>query len=157
VALGAWAPAIRFYGWTDAVRDGAGAGAAAALAAAAALHAYWAAGGRAGLGAAVPERNGRPAFAPGRLATAAVAVALLAAAVLPAIRLHGAPAALPGSLLAVACWVLALLFTVRAIGDFHYVGFFKRVRGSRFADLDSAAYSPICLLLGLALADVAWR
>lgn len=84
-------------------------------------------------------------------------MALLVAAALPAALLRWAAVPMPGSLLAAACWVLALLFTARAIGDFRYVGFFKRIRGSRFAALDSAAYSPICFLLGLALADVAWR
>ena len=33
---------------------------------------------------------------------------------------------------------------LRAIGDFRYVGFFKRVRDSSFARLDTLAYSPLC-------------
>ena len=44
----------------------------------------------------------------------------------------------------------------RAIGDFKYVGFFKRVRGSKFARMDTLVYSPLCLLLALGVARVAW-
>jgi hypothetical protein len=44
---------------------------------------------------------------------------------------------------------------VRAIGDFNYVGFFKRRRGTRFAHLDTRLYSPLALGLGLGTAIVA--
>ena len=50
--------------------------------------------------------------------------------------------------------VLAAVFTVRAIGDRKYVGFFKQVRDTEFARLDSRIYSPLCLLLGLGAAAV---
>jgi hypothetical protein len=50
-------------------------------------------------------------------------------------------------------YALALLFLARAIGDFRLVGFFKRLRGTRFASLDTRYYSPLCL--GLAL-GVLW-
>ena len=42
---------------------------------------------------------------------------------------------------------LALGLLVRAIGDFGYVGFFKRKGGNPFARLDTRVYSPLCLLL----------
>jgi hypothetical protein len=48
-----------------------------------------------------------------------------------------------------------LLF-LRAIGDFHLIGFFKRVRGTRFASLDTAVYSPLCLALALGVFVVAY-
>ena len=43
----------------------------------------------------------------------------------------------------------------RAIGEFRYVGFFKRVVGSRFATLDTFVYSPLCLALAIGVALVA--
>lgn len=43
---------------------------------------------------------------------------------------------------------VGVVLVARAIGDFRYVGFFKRVRGSRFATLDSLLFSPFCLTLG---------
>jgi lipopolysaccharide/colanic/teichoic acid biosynthesis glycosyltransferase len=45
----------------------------------------------------------------------------------------------------------------RAVGEFKYVGFFKRVRDSKFATLDTFVYSPLCLLLAAGVALVAVR
>jgi hypothetical protein len=50
---------------------------------------------------------------------------------------------------------LALGLLARAVGDFKYVGFSKRVRGTPFARLDTWIYSPLCLLLALGVALVA--
>jgi hypothetical protein len=53
---------------------------------------------------------------------------------------------------AVLSWLtraLALVLLLRAVGDFRLVGFFKRIRGSRFARLDTALYSPFCVLLAI--------
>ncbi|EGD05771.1 hypothetical protein B1M_04736, partial [Burkholderia sp. TJI49] len=52
--------------------------------------------------------------------------------------------------------VLALIFAVRAVGDFRYVGFFKRIRGSRFARMDTLCYSPLCAALALSIASMVW-
>ena len=35
-------------------------------------------------------------------------------------------------------------------GNFRLVGFFKKVRGTRFATLDTRYYSPLCLFLAAA-------
>ncbi|MBN3819698.1 DUF3995 domain-containing protein, partial [Paraburkholderia sp. Se-20369] len=61
----------------------------------------------------------------------------------------------PGAV-AVGTVVLALIFAVRAVGDFRYVGFFKRIRGSRFARLDTLCYSPLCAALSLSIASMHW-
>ncbi len=123
----------------------------------ASLHIYWAAGGRAGWRGGVPEVDGRPAFVPSTAATVAVAIALLlcAALVAGAGGLVSLPiAAAPTRWLSFA---LALAFLLRAVGDFRLVGFFKRVRGTQFARLDSVLYSPLCLALAAGVFVVAWR
>src|SRR5258708_13354763 len=91
-----------------------GALAAAVLAASGLVHVYWACGGHLGHGAAVPVRDGRALFRPGRAGTLGVAAALIAAAALVALRsglvaLPGIP--LPGldCLIAPAASVLALI------------------------------------------------
>ncbi len=38
---------------------------------------------------------------------------------------------------------------------FRYVGFFKRVRGTRFAEMDTRYYSPLCLTLSVLAFSVA--
>ena len=57
----------------------------------------------------------------------------------------------------IAAWLIAAVFALRAIGDFRYVGFFKRVRGSKFARLDTLAYSPLCTALALLIGIAASR
>ena len=123
----------------------------------ASIHVYWAFGGRFAKIAAIPELRGTPSFVPGRMATLLVACALFACAVL-----IGAAAGfieVPISTIAIrwGCIGLVLLLLLRAIGDFRLVGFFKTVRGSRFAWLDSALYSPLCLILAAGVSFVAWN
>jgi hypothetical protein len=120
-----------------------------------AIHAYWAFGGRAGMGAAVPEFNDHPAFVPSALATFAVAVALALCALLVAASAGLILSNVPARWVTWLAVVLALALIARAVGDFHLVGFFKRVRGTRFARLDSAVYAPLCLVLGAAVFYVA--
>jgi len=121
------------------------------------LHLYWAAGGRIGAMAALPEREGAPVFQPGIASTLVVAGLLASAALLVLARAGHWPAALlPHWMVTLGAPVVALVLIARSIGDFHYVGFFKRVRDTRFARLDTRVYSPIALLLGAATAIVAW-
>jgi hypothetical protein len=121
----------------------------------AAIHVYWAAGGRLGHGAAVPERGGQPLFQPTPTATFAVAAALVIAAALIGARIGILAAPVPASVVRILVWLLVLVFAARAIGDFRHVGFFKRNTSSRFARLDTRLYSPLCALLALAIADAA--
>ena len=121
------------------------------------IHVYWALGGRLAKVAAIPELRGTPSFVPGRMATLLVACGLFAC-----VALVGAAAGLidvPVQAIVVrwGCFGLASLLLLRAIGDFRLVGFFKTVRGSRFAWLDSALYSPLCLALAGGVFLVGWQ
>jgi len=115
----------------------------------AAVHAYWALGGRITLLAVVPEVRGRPAFTPSALATLVVAVALFGCAGLIAATAGVLAVPVSPSVLSWLSFVLALVLLLRAVGDFRLVGFFKRVRGTTFARLDTVIYSPLCLALSL--------
>jgi hypothetical protein len=106
-------------------------------------------------GGAVPSVGGRPLFVPSRKATIGVGLALLAFAALVAATGGLLPVGVPGIVLVGLSYALALGLLLRAIGEFQYVGFFKRVRGSRFATLDTLVYSPLCLLLSAGVAFVA--
>ena len=113
-----------------------------------ALHAYWALGGPAGLDKAVPTIDGKPAFQPGALFTVAVAAVLLGCAYISLSLGFSSQLAMPYAHLApYAGWGLAVMFAVRAIGDFKLVGFFKKIKGSHFATFDSTLYSPLCVVL----------
>jgi hypothetical protein len=126
----------------------------------AALHLYWAAGGEAGKAAAVPTAEGRAVIKPSALGTAMVAAGLCVIAALLALRIGWLK--LPGFagdhiLVQIAAWLIAAVFALRAIGDFRYVGFFKRIRDSRFARLDTLAYSPLCAVLAVLIGIAAGR
>jgi hypothetical protein len=111
----------------------------------------------AGKGGAVPSVDGKPLFVPSRGSTVAVGVALVSFAALVASTAGLWPLAVPAEVLAWLSYALALGLLARAIGEFKYVGFFKRIRGSRFARLDTWVYSPLCLLLSIGVAWVAFH
>ena len=120
------------------------------------IHAYWGLGGRVGLLAAIPEVDGKPAFQPSVLATLVVAIGLALCAVVIASTAGILTLPLPRT---VSVWLtraLALVLLLRAIGDFRLVGFLKRIRHTRFARLDSAVYSPLCLVLAVGSAAVSF-
>lgn len=98
---------------------------------------------------AVPSRDGTPLFRPSRVATLAVAAMLLLFAALVGSCAGLWRLGIPHRVLVIFSYALALGLVGRAVGDFRYVGFFKRIRGSQFARLDSLIFSPVCLLLAL--------
>jgi hypothetical protein len=108
-----------------------------------------------GASGAVPSVAGKPLFVPSARATAAVGFVLLLFAGLVAATGGLVHVGVPPQLLTWSSFALALGLLGRAIGEFKYVGFFKRVRGSRFAKLDTLLYSPLCLLLAVGVAVVA--
>jgi hypothetical protein len=118
------------------------------------LHLYWASGGRAGSGAAVPRVDGSAAFSPTPAATVIVALALFAAAGVVALAGGAIRLPLPRWMMTGAASVLAAILALRAVGDFRLVGFFKTRGEGRFAELDTFVYSPLCLALAGAIAFI---
>lgn len=115
------------------------------------LHVAWAFGARWGLDAAIPRREGKALFAPGRMGALVVAAALGVLALVflgraGLVRVPGARA---------LAWIAASAFALRTIGDFKYVGLFRRVGDSAFAHNDARYYTPLCFALAVALVWVA--
>src|SRR4051812_42126732 len=119
------------------------------------VHVYWAAGGRWGHGATVPERQGRPSFRPGRVATLFVAGLLGTASVLVLGRVGLGPAAPPITLTRLGTWLVAAAFWLRAVGDFRLVGVFRRERGPRCARWARRIYTPLAFALALGTTVIA--
>jgi Protein of unknown function (DUF3995) len=113
------------------------------------LHVYWAAGGRLGIDVVIPERDGQPLLSPSRGMTLLVAALLLAGSGCLLARVGVVGRELSLGLTEWGTRLMAGAFALRAIGDFRYVGFFKRVGGSRFALWDTRLFSPLCVLLFL--------
>lgn len=105
------------------------------------IHLYWAAGGDYGVRSAIPSiPGGQALFEPGPWGTTLVALLLLAGA---AIALGPLP------FQAILLRGMGILFLLRAVGEFRYVGIFKRVRNTQFAYWDTRLFSPLCVLLSL--------
>ena len=119
-------------------------------------HFYMAASGLAGMSAAVPSRDGRSLFVPSIPGTLAVGVVLIALGVLVLSTAGVFSPGLPRQYLGWMSYALALGLLARAVGEFRYVGFFKRVRGTPFARMDTLVYSPLCLVLSAGVAFIAY-
>lgn len=110
------------------------------------LHVYWAIGGKWGTKAVIPaDGNGRPVFKPSGVGTVLVAILLFLFAVLDLAYIDTSLPAL--KYLPQGVLMVGILFLVRSIGDFRYIGFFKRHRRSAFARMDYIFYSPLCLVI----------
>jgi Protein of unknown function (DUF3995) len=107
------------------------------------FHFYWALGGKLGSQAVIPQMEGKMAFQPPVLATIFVALVMLIGAWLSWIP----DGETDKKILIYGNLAIGIIFLIRAIGDFKYVGFFKKVKGSLFAENDSRYYSPLCLVV----------
>lgn len=104
------------------------------------LHIYWASGGRWGIDNASPvNEQGKKFTNTGTVPSLIVAAGLTIFGVYYFI--------LPSGTFAFAGWVIPSIFLIRAIGDFRYVGFTKKVKSSTFAELDTKFFSPLCLII----------
>jgi Protein of unknown function (DUF3995) len=119
------------------------------------LHAYWAIGGHLAIVGTMPTAGGKPIFHPGRFWTFVVASSLFLMSVTVAIRIGWLLVPALRGVSRIGVWAMVAIFTVRATGDFRYVGFFKTVRNTQFAELDTLVYTPLCLLLAIAITIVA--
>jgi len=112
-----------------------------------ALHFYWTFGGQFGFKSAGPILEGEKKFEPGRGITFIVALLLGCLAFL-AYQLTW-PYQIFSKIIPYAGYLTSIVFIVRAVGDFNYLGFFKKIYNSNFATLDTRVFSPLCLLLGI--------
>ncbi len=132
---------------------------AAALGAAVLFHLYWGAGGRFFSDAVIPvrqtSRGPEKVFNPSPLAALIVASYLSAIIALAYAVSWNAGVTLGAGSLRLLLGLAGGVFLLRAVGDFRYMGFFKRVRGTRFARWDTWLFSPLILFLGLACTAIA--
>jgi len=113
------------------------------------FHVYWALGGRFGSGVTVPVVGGVRTFNPSPLGTILVATALLVAMLTILGHLGLLGDAIPGWVFRWSTCGIALVFFLRAVGDFRLVGFFKRASDTPFAYWDTWLFSPLCLVIAV--------
>jgi len=120
------------------------------LLAVALLHVYWAFGGTWASNAVIPVKVASDrAVMPGPLPTLAVAVGLAGFTSLVVVKAWSLPLVLPVWLARYGVHGIAAIFGLRAIGEFNYVGFFKRRRDTAFARNDTRYYSPLCAIIAI--------
>jgi hypothetical protein len=114
------------------------------------IHIYWGFGGKWGSVAAIPTKeNNAPIIKPGFFDCLFVALGLLCFGLFILIKTGIIIFGLPGWLSDYGLWAISAIFLLRAIGEFNYVGFFKKVKSTRFGVMDTRYYSPLCLLLAI--------
>ncbi len=114
------------------------------------VHVYWALSGNLGKRGVLPTlHDGKPVINPGIVGTFAIAAFLGICAFITIGSLDIYDAFIPHAAIKYATLVITILFLLRAMGDFKYMGFFKKIKGTHFAKNDSRYFSPLCLFLGL--------
>jgi hypothetical protein len=112
------------------------------------LHFYWGFGGKWGNSAVIPTKDDSiKVLMPGLLATITVAFGLLTFGVFVLIKSEIIDFKLPLWLDRSGLLVISGIFLIRAIGDFKYVGFFKKIKQTKFGQNDTKYYTPLCLLI----------
>jgi hypothetical protein len=117
----------------------------------AALHFYWAMGGHKWADAVLPEMpgNAKKLFMPSKLITLAVASGLLFFAFISLGAVSLFSSFLTGDFFVYGNAVVGFIFLLRAIGDFRYAGFFRKVKDTLFAKNDAKYFTPLCIVISL--------
>jgi len=113
------------------------------------FHFYWMLGGQWGTDKVFPTKSNEintiriPKFA-----ALIVALGLLAFGLIYFVKTEIIAVKLPKLLSNYAYWLIPSIFIIRAIGEFRYVGFFKKIKETPFAKADTKIFSPLSLLIG---------
>lgn len=121
------------------------------------VHFYWLLGGKGGMNSVIPtvEKTTDKIFEPPAFATFIVAIGLL---LFSLIELGNTGLFSSWMEVKYFHWgnlLIAFIFLARAVGDFKYVGFFKKVRNTVFAKNDSHYFAPLCLFIAITSAFIA--
>ncbi|WP_066758809.1 DUF3995 domain-containing protein [Crocinitomix algicola] len=114
------------------------------------IHFYWLFGGKKGLASAIPTKNNRskPVAIP-HFATLIVALGLGFFGLLYLSRFIDITLPLPNFIQKFSYWTIPTLFILRAIGDFNYVGIFKKIKSTPFAKADAKWFVPLCIIIAV--------
>nr|WP_121272278.1 DUF3995 domain-containing protein [Pedobacter schmidteae] len=114
------------------------------------LHIYWAFGGTWAIDSAIPTNSDeKKMFSPGILGTLTVALGLLFFMLTDLTLVGFITFDIAKNIIHYLVPGIAIIFLIRALGDFNYVGFTKRHIQSKFAKMDTRFYSPLCLFIAL--------
>ena len=122
------------------------------------FHFYWLFGGNYGVRKVIPTKgvdaSNSQAIPP--FATLIVALGLLSFGVMYLFKAELITLSIPTWILQYGAWFVPSIFILRAIGEFNYVGFFKKIKDTEFAQADSKLFSPLCLGIGVIGLLIQW-
>ncbi len=114
------------------------------------FHFYWLFGGVWGLKKTIPTKSIEVKLLPiPKLATLIVALVLVSFGLIYLVKSELIKIQIPNWITNYGYWGISSLFILRAIGEFKYVGFFKKIKNTEFAKADSKVFSPLCLIIGI--------
>ncbi len=112
------------------------------------IHFNWVIGGEYGFTASLPTKeNGERVLNPKKIDSAIIGIGLFAFSFFYVLKSELINPNEPQWILTYGSWIIPSIFILRAIGDFKYVGFFKKVKQTAFGRLDTIFFSPLCLFI----------
>jgi hypothetical protein len=113
-----------------------------------AIHFYWAMGGKWAINVAIPTTSeGNAPFQPGVIPTLIVAFGLLGFALIALGNIGLFYDFLAKKWINYATYAIIIIFTLRGIGDFKYVGLSRKIKNTNFAKYDKHYFTPLCFLI----------
>jgi energy-converting hydrogenase Eha subunit H len=115
-----------------------------------AVHVYWAFGGKRFSEGVLPLKADNSAtFQPGVLATLIVAFGLFGFAAITVASMGVFSDWLSPEIVRYGMYAITAIFALRAVGDFYYAGFFKKIKNTTFAKKDTQFYTPLCVVISI--------
>lgn len=114
------------------------------------IHFNWVLGGSFGFAASLPTKvSGERVLNPKKFDSAIVGLGLTTFGFFYLIKANLISVIIPLWILTYGSWIIPAVFLLRAMGDFKYIGFFKRIKNTDFAKLDTKFFSPLCLVIAI--------
>lgn len=114
------------------------------------IHFYWLFGGTWGLKQAIPTKTNEPNnLSIPNFATLVVSIILISFGLIYLFKSEILSFHSQNWLTKYGYQIIPYLFLIRAIGEFKYVGFFKKIKNTEFSKADTKIFSPLCLIIGI--------
>ena len=107
------------------------------------LHFSWAMGGQWGIASTLPTNaSGERVLNPRKADSAIVGLGLVSFGLFYLFKTDWIPNPFPDWIFEYGGWLIPAIFILRAVGDFKYVGFFKKIGQTPFGKSDTRYFSP---------------
>ena len=114
------------------------------------IHFNWALGGQWGFNESLPTNlEGKRILNPKKRESFIVATGLLFFGCFYFLKLELISFTTDETIFKYLGWIIPAIFLLRAIGEFKYVGFFRKVRSTPFAKKDQQLFTPLCLVVAI--------